>query len=339
MDNRTLTRSTAPSGDRCAPSGPDTANRRQQILSNARDVFAKRGYHAAKIDDIVAKLRGKADDVPGQTDEMLEQCSDPRGGFFLTSKRHEVLLARPKNAYDSVVPSGNSQAVRNLVRLAKVTGENRYRDAARKTLEVFAAQVNSSPAGHAYLAIGLAEYLTAFGPQEIAPETVAGTPMPPVPTPPAPIKPAQLTVFARPTAEEAKNHPLVQAEAEFVQGAFKPGAKCPIVVTLRIKDGWHINANPARPKNMKATVLKAEFTGGSALGPIEYPDGADLKFEGLDDLLSVYEGTVQLKTTIDIPEGFTSAAESVTLTIRYQPCNDHECQGPATLVLKGTISK
>ena len=32
----------------------DKAERRQQILSNARDVFAKRGYHAAKIDDIVA---------------------------------------------------------------------------------------------------------------------------------------------------------------------------------------------------------------------------------------------------------------------------------------------
>jgi AcrR family transcriptional regulator len=32
----------------------DKTERRQQILSNARDVFAKRGYHAAKIDDIVA---------------------------------------------------------------------------------------------------------------------------------------------------------------------------------------------------------------------------------------------------------------------------------------------
>lgn len=32
----------------------DKAERRQQILSHARDVFAKRGYHAAKIDDIVA---------------------------------------------------------------------------------------------------------------------------------------------------------------------------------------------------------------------------------------------------------------------------------------------
>jgi len=32
----------------------DKAARRQQILTHARDVFAKRGYHAAKIDDIVA---------------------------------------------------------------------------------------------------------------------------------------------------------------------------------------------------------------------------------------------------------------------------------------------
>lgn len=32
----------------------DKAARRQQILAHARDVFAKRGYHAAKIDDIVA---------------------------------------------------------------------------------------------------------------------------------------------------------------------------------------------------------------------------------------------------------------------------------------------
>jgi AcrR family transcriptional regulator len=32
----------------------DKAERRQQILIHARDVFAKRGYYAAKIDDIVA---------------------------------------------------------------------------------------------------------------------------------------------------------------------------------------------------------------------------------------------------------------------------------------------
>jgi len=31
----------------------DKAARRQQILERARDVFAKRGYHAAKVDDII----------------------------------------------------------------------------------------------------------------------------------------------------------------------------------------------------------------------------------------------------------------------------------------------
>ena len=32
---------------------PDKATRRQEILQSARDVFAKHGYHAAKVEDIV----------------------------------------------------------------------------------------------------------------------------------------------------------------------------------------------------------------------------------------------------------------------------------------------
>ena len=279
------------------------------------------------------------------TDEMIEQCSDPKGGFFLTSKRHEELLARPKNSYDSVVPSGNSQAVRNLVRLAKLTGNARYRDAARKTLEVFAAQIQSSPAGHAYLSIGLAEYLTAFG-DGAAPGPLANAPASPKPATPKPDTPPtppaqkaeeiQLTVIARPTAEEARKHPLIQAEASVVEGAFKPGAMCPVVVTLQIKNGWHINANPSRPKFLKATELTAVFTGGSTLGTVEYPKGVDLLSEGIEEPLSVYEGTIQLRTTIAVPANFTGD-ETVTLTIRYQACNEKECQAPAKLVLKGLL--
>src|SRR5437773_10476532 len=35
----------------------DKTERRAQLLSRARDVFAKRGYHAAKIEDIVAAAK------------------------------------------------------------------------------------------------------------------------------------------------------------------------------------------------------------------------------------------------------------------------------------------
>ena len=67
-----------------------------------------------------------------------------------------------------------------------------------------------------------------------------------------------------------------------------------------------------------------------------YPKGVDLLLEGFDEPLSVYEGTVQLKTTIDVPENFTGQ-ESVTLTIRYQACNEKECHAPAKLVLTGVL--
>lgn len=279
------------------------------------------------------------------TDEMILQCADKRGGFFINSIRHEELLARSKNAYDSVVPSGNSQAVRNLVRLAKLTGDNRYRDVARQTLEVFASQFEQSPAGHAYLAIGLAEYLSAFGTPEAGANPLAALPMPGKPAMPAPSAPSpppaapeKLTVFAQPSADDASEHPLVTIEAAVAAGQFHPGAKCPVEVTLKIQEGWHINANPARPKFLKPTDLKAKFASGATLGTVTYPKGEDLLSEGVDEPLSVYEGTVVLKTTIDIPADFAATEETVTFTLQYQACNEKACKSPVKVNFSGKVA-
>ncbi len=147
-----------------------------------------------------------------------------------------------------------------------------------------------------------------------------------------------MVVFATPSAEETLKHPLIQATAHIVEGAFAPGAECPVVVTLKIKDGWHINANPAQPKFLKATELKAEFTNGSLLGKVTYPPGTDIMSEGVDEPISVYEGTVELKSAITVPENFSGDSESITLTIRYQACNEKECQQPMKLILKGKLA-
>jgi uncharacterized protein YyaL (SSP411 family) len=277
------------------------------------------------------------------TDEMILQCADPRGGFFINSIRHEVLIARSKNAYDSVVPSGNSQAVRNLVRLAKLTGDNRYRDVARKTLEAFGSQFEQNPAGHAFLAIGLAEYLAAFGTLEAGGNPLAalpkpGQPMPPAPTTDTPAATEKLAVFAQPTAEVAAEHPLVTIEAAIAAGQFRAGAKCPVEVTLKIQEGWHINANPARPKFLKPTDLKAKFASGATLGTVTYPQGNDLASEGIDEPLSVYEGTVVLKTTIDLPADFTATEETVSFTLQYQACNEQACKAPVKVNFSGQVA-
>jgi uncharacterized protein YyaL (SSP411 family) len=67
----------------------------------------------------------------GLADTILDRFADvERGGFFLTANDHERLIARPKGLEDTPIPSGNSSAVFGLLRLARLTGEARYEDAA-----------------------------------------------------------------------------------------------------------------------------------------------------------------------------------------------------------------
>lgn len=61
------------------------------------------------------------------TERMIELFwDDEEGGFFLTGKDSEQLILRPKDFYDGAVPSGNSVAAMNMVKLARITGSGKY---------------------------------------------------------------------------------------------------------------------------------------------------------------------------------------------------------------------
>ena len=74
----------------------------------------------------------------GLAESILDRFADPAGGFFDTAVDHEVLITRPKDLQDNAVPSGNAMAVTVLLRLAALTGEGRYRDAAEAGLRLVA---------------------------------------------------------------------------------------------------------------------------------------------------------------------------------------------------------
>jgi uncharacterized protein YyaL (SSP411 family) len=64
-------------------------------------------------------------------DTILERFHDPSlGGFFSVSDDHTGLIARRKDLEDAPIPSGGSAAAFGLLRLARMTGEARYEDAA-----------------------------------------------------------------------------------------------------------------------------------------------------------------------------------------------------------------
>jgi uncharacterized protein YyaL (SSP411 family) len=69
-------------------------------------------------------------------DAVLEHFEDAElGGFFTVASDHEQLLVRRKDIEDNPIPSGNSAIALTLLRLAALTGEQRYRDSATRSLK------------------------------------------------------------------------------------------------------------------------------------------------------------------------------------------------------------
>lgn len=81
-------------------------------------------------------------------DLMLEHFWDQEaGGFFYTSNDHEELVVRTKDFTDNATPSGNSAAADVLLRIAKLTGDDRYERFAVATLRLAANQIARYPQG------------------------------------------------------------------------------------------------------------------------------------------------------------------------------------------------
>jgi uncharacterized protein YyaL (SSP411 family) len=101
------------------------------------------------------------------TDTMLEFHGDKKiGGYYYTAHDHEKFFARSKDQHDGVQPSGNSQATRNLMRLAKLTGEMRYEKEAERTFKFFAGSMKSYGPGLITMAQALDMYVEGRPPEK-----------------------------------------------------------------------------------------------------------------------------------------------------------------------------
>ena len=78
-------------------------------------------------------------------------ADDERGGFFTTGTDAEALIVRPKDVQDNATPSENSLACNGLLRLAALTGESRYEDAAARWIRVMAPLAGEHATAFAYL--------------------------------------------------------------------------------------------------------------------------------------------------------------------------------------------
>ncbi len=89
-------------------------------------------------------------------DVMLKHFWDEEGGgLFLTADDGEKLLVRSKEVYDGAIPSGNSVAALNLVRLARMTGKMEYEKKADALIRAFSASVSKGPRNNPMLLLAV----------------------------------------------------------------------------------------------------------------------------------------------------------------------------------------
>ncbi len=165
------------------------------------------------------------DEAAALAEVLLTQFHDAeQGGFYFTAHDHEALIARPKDAVDSSVPSGNGMAALFLARLGKLTGQARYAAAAQGTLALFHSLIDRAPsaAGQLLLAVdfvlGPVPELVLVGPAAEVESVLAAA--------------AQTFLPRRVVARQATDHAAAASRqlADLLAGKAAPGGQLTLYV-------------------------------------------------------------------------------------------------------------
>lgn len=79
---------------------------------------------------------------------MVDEFWSDEGGFYLGSDKSEQLIVRSLTGYDGAIPSGNAIAAYNLLKLTRLTGEEKWAEMAQKLFKVFSNDIKNTPIGY-----------------------------------------------------------------------------------------------------------------------------------------------------------------------------------------------
>ncbi len=87
---------------------------------------------------------------------QIEDFWDPKiGGFYLTAKDSEKILTKQKEIYDGAIPSGNSIAMLNLLRLSFITGNYELEEKSDTLNRVFSEKIKANPLAYTQFLVAI----------------------------------------------------------------------------------------------------------------------------------------------------------------------------------------
>jgi uncharacterized protein YyaL (SSP411 family) len=271
------------------------------------------------------------DEARALVDSMIERFWDrDEGAFFFVASDHESLIARTKEVFDQAVPSGNGMAARALVRLWRLTGEERYERHAAEMFRVFVGILQQAPRAAEHLLLAFLVWNEAKGGAA---------------TPAAALAPAPETKAAEENAERGdrttgatQKPPLARAQrgpviatAELERPRIASGESAELRIVLEIEPGWHIQSAQPPSEDRAATSVELGLTEGLTPGEMRFPDGTLAPLGG--ERMPVYAGKVTIRVPIRAEPGVLSGRAAAVARIRFQACDDKRCLAPEQVEL------
>jgi cytochrome c biogenesis protein CcdA len=102
-------------------------------------------------------------------------------------------------------------------------------------------------------------------------------------------------------------------------------------VQIRLEEGFHTNANKPRDPNLIPIELTLEPPPGVSVTEIVYPEPIELRQEGADQPLLVFERDFTIGVLFNIAGNVANGEVSVPGNLRYQACDEKACYKPTTV--------
>jgi Disulphide bond corrector protein DsbC len=112
-----------------------------------------------------------------------------------------------------------------------------------------------------------------------------------------------------------------------------------VPLTFLIRDGYHVQANPASADYLRPVLVK--LAGGCGVAPASpvYPAAERYRLEGADSDLATYSGKFTVTVALSVAGGRATGGDcSLSGTLQYQACDAKTCLAPTTLTFTVPVS-
>jgi hypothetical protein len=117
----------------------------------------------------------------------------------------------------------------------------------------------------------------------------------------------------------------------------KAGEDVSIPLKVVIRPGYHINSDTPAESYLIPTRLTWNDAGLKVKG-VEYPEAEVVNYEFSEKPLSVFSGSITVRSTLAVPDPIPAGLTELSGKLRYQACNDKACLPPVTVDVKVPVT-